>query len=149
MWKGFQELLAAGWVTGTLPRMYSVQAAGCAPIVRAFEAGATTAEPWVDPVTAASGLRVPGPLGDALMLRTIAESGGAAVAVEETTLLELAAFGTRQEGIDFAPEGGASIAGALELQRRGLIGPADRVVVFNTGAGWLYREPAELPEARR
>jgi threonine synthase len=114
MWKGFQELLAAGWVTGRLPRMYSVQAAGCAPIVRAFEAGAATAEPWHDPVTAASGLRVPG---------------------------------TRQEGIDFAPEGGAAIAGALELQRRGAIGGADRVVVFNTGAGWLYREAVELPGA--
>jgi threonine synthase len=149
MWKGFQELLSAGWVTGQLPRMYSVQAAGCAPIVRAFEAGAATAEPWVDPVTAASGLRVPGPLGDALMLRAIAESGGAAVAVEEETLLELASFATRQEGIDFSPEGGAAIAGALELQRRGAIGPADRVVVFNTGAGWLYRQPAELPAARQ
>jgi threonine synthase len=145
MWKGFQELLTAGWVTGRLPRMYSVQAAGCAPVVRAFEAGAATAEPWLDPVTAASGLRVPGPLGDALILRAIAESGGAAVAVEEGTLLELAAFGTRQEGIDFAPEGGAAIAGALELQRRGAIGPADRVVVFNTGAGWLYRDSPELP----
>lgn len=145
MWKGFQELLAAGWVTGRLPRMYSVQAAGCAPIVRAFEAGAATAEPWLDPVTAASGLRVPGPLGDALMLRAIAESGGAAVAVDEATLLELASFATRQEGIDFAPEGGAAIAGALELQRRGAISPTDRVVVFNTGAGWLYRLPSELP----
>ncbi len=147
MWKGFQELLAAGWVTGALPRMYSVQAAGCAPVVRAFEAGAETAEPWADPVTAASGLRVPGPLGDALMLRAIRESGGAAVAVEEATLLELAGFATRQEGIDFAPEGGAAIAGALELQRRGLIGATDRVVVFNTGAGWLYRDPIELPAA--
>lgn len=147
MWKGFQELLAAGWVTGALPRMYSVQAAGCAPVVRAFETGAETAEPWADPITAASGLRVPGPLGDALMLRAIRESGGAAVAVEEATLLELAGFATRQEGIDFAPEGGAAVAGALELQRRGLIGGTDRVVVFNTGAGWLYRDPFELPAA--
>lgn len=147
MWKGFQELLAAGWVTGALPRMYSVQAAGCAPVVRAFEQGADTAEPWVDPITAASGLRVPGPLGDALMLRAIRESGGAAVAVDEVALLELASFATRQEGIDFAPEGGAAVAGALELQRRGLIGATDKLVVFNTGAGWLYRDPSELPVA--
>lgn len=146
MWKGFQELLAAGWVTGPLPRMYSIQAAGCAPIVRAFEAGATSAEAWANPVTAASGLRVPGPLGDALILRALVESGGLAVAVEEATLLELANFSTRQEGIDFSPEGGAAIAGALELQRRGAIGSDDRVVVFNTGAGWLYRDHAELPE---
>ena len=90
---------------------------------------------------------MPGPLGDALMLRAIRESGGAAVAVEEATLLELAGFATRQEGIDFAPEGGAAVAGALELQRRGLIGATDRVVVFNTGAGWLYRDPFELPAA--
>jgi threonine synthase len=71
------------------------------------------------------------------------------VADDEETLLELASFATRQEGIDFSPEGGAAIAGALELQRRGAIGPADRVVVFNTGAGWLYRQPAELPAARQ
>jgi threonine synthase len=139
MWKGFQELLAAGWVTGVLPRMYSIQAAGCAPIVRAWDAGDATATPWDEPVTAASGLRVPGPLGDALILRALAESGGAAVAVEEETLLHLTDFATRQEGINFAPEGGAAIAGALELQRRGMVAAGERMVIFNTGAGWLYR----------
>lgn len=147
MWKGFQELEAAGWVTGPLPRMYAVQAAGCAPIVRAFTAGAATAEPWPDPETAASGLRVPGPLGDTLILTAIRESGGSALAVAEATLLELAEFATRQEGIDVSPEGGAAIAGALALQQRGELAPGDRVVIFNTGAGWLYRHPAELPEA--
>jgi threonine synthase len=144
MWKGFQELLVAGWVTGTLPRMYSVQAAGCAPIVRAFESGAEEAEPWADPVTAASGIRVPGPLGDQLVLRALRESGGAAVAVDEATLLELAQFTSREEGVDTSPEGGATVAGALELIRRGAIGEGDRTVLFNTGAGWLYRQPADL-----
>lgn len=145
MWKGFQELEAAGWVTGPLPRMYSVQAEGCAPIVRAWEANATTAEPWADPQTAASGLRVPGPLGDALILSALRESGGSAVAVAEETLLDLAAFATREEGIDVSPEGGASIAGTLQLKQRGELKPDDRVVIFNTGAGWLYRDPSELP----
>lgn len=149
MWKGFQELKDAGWVTDPLPRMYSVQAEGCAPIVRAFEAGEASAEPWTDPRTAASGLRVPGPLGDALILAAIRESGGSAVAVSEGALAELAAFGTRQEGIDFAPEGGAALAGTLALKQRGEIDENDRVIVFNTGAGWLYRDPAELPAGDR
>jgi len=144
MWKGFQELADAGWVTGTLPRMYSVQAEGCAPIVRAWEAGADAAEAWQDPRTAASGLRVPGPLGDALILRGLRESGGGAVAVGEETLLDLASFATREEGIDFSPEGGAALAGALELKRRGELADDEQVIVFNTGAGWLYREPTQL-----
>jgi threonine synthase len=147
MWKGFQELLAAGWVTGDLPRMYSVQAEGCAPIVRAFEAGAEVAEPWADPVTAASGLRVPAALGDQLILRALRESGGAALAVPEATLVELGHFASREEGIDFSPEGGASLAAAIELVRRGAIAPDERTVIFNTGAGWLYREPGDLPGA--
>lgn len=140
MWKGFKELLAAEWVVGDLPRMYSVQAEGCAPIVEAFRSGAREAGAWPDPVTAAAGLRVPHPLGDTLILDALRESGGSAVAVEESTLLELARFATRQEGIDFSPEGGASVAAALALAEQGAIGPDDRVVIFNTGAGWLYRE---------
>jgi threonine synthase len=142
MWKGFQELRAAEWVIGDLPRMYAVQAEGCAPIVRAFEVGAREAEAWPEPVTRAAGLRVPHPLGDALILEAIQESGGSALSVPEETLLELARFATRQEGIDFSPEGGASVAAALALAQQGAISREDRVVVFNTGAGWLYRETA-------
>jgi threonine synthase len=142
MWKGFQELRAAEWVIGDLPRMYAVQAEGCAPVVRAYEAGLREAEAWADPVTAAAGLRVPHPLGDALILDAIRESGGSALSVPEDTLLELARFATRQEGIDFSPEGGASVAAALALAQQGTISREDRVVVFNTGAGWLYREAA-------
>ncbi len=139
MWKAFHELAAAGWTTDPMPRLYSVQSTGCAPIVRAFDAGDAMAQPWVNPWTVASGLRVPGPLGDKLMLRILAETGGGAVAVTDETMTDLAAFGARQEGIDFSPEGGASIAAALELTRRGLLGADDRVVLFNTGAGVLYR----------
>jgi len=140
MWKAFRELLDAGWVTGDPPRMFTVQASGCAPIVRAFETGSESAEPWPDPWTAASGLRVPSPLGDRIMLRTLRESEGGAVAVDDDRLLAAAEYATRLEGIDVCPEGGAAIAAVAALRGAGRIGPEDRVVAFNTGAGWLYRE---------
>ena len=145
MWKAFVELRAAGWVSGNLPRMYSVQSTGCAPIVRAFEAGEDAAEAWVDPWTIASGLRVPGPIGDKLMLRILRETSGGAVAIPDEEMTREAAAATSLEGVDFSPEGGASVAAVRALVRKGEIGPRDRVIVFNTGAGWLYRDPAELP----
>jgi threonine synthase len=140
MWKVFQELNEAGWVSGPLPRMYSVQAEGCAPVVKAFLAGADRCEPWPDPWTIASGLRVPGALGDRLMLRALRESGGGAVAVSDAELALEASQGSRLEGIDFAPEGGAAIAAARTLRASGVLFPEDKVVLFNTGAGWLYRD---------
>ena len=139
MWKAFGELARAGWVGGTPPRMYSVQAAGCAPVVRAFEDGADGCAEWPDPSTIAAGLRVPRPLGDRLILRALRESGGAAVAVTDAQLRAAACELQSSEGIDACPEGGAALAGALELKTRGLIRARERVVVFNTGAGWLYR----------
>ena len=145
MWKAFNELLGAGWVTGRLPRMYSVQAAGCAPVVRAFEAGASRCETWDAPWTLASGLRVPAPLGGRLMLEAITASGGDAVAVSDELLANVAADVSRTEGIDISPEGGAALAGAGLLREAGAIHADERVVVFNTGAGWLYRPAAELP----
>ncbi len=84
MWKAFTELIEAGWVQGTPPRFYSVQSDGCAPVVRAFDAGADRCEPWVDPRTVAAGLRVPAPLGDRLMLKALRESGGGAIAVSDS-----------------------------------------------------------------
>ncbi len=139
MWKAFMELAAAAWVEGKLPRMYSVQAAGCAPVVQAFDAGADTCAPWTAPWTIAAGLRVPGPLGDRLMLRALRESGGGAVAVSDAQLAAAARDLQTLEGIDASPEGGAALAGAVELKARGLLRAADRIVIFNTGAGWLYR----------
>ena len=139
MWKAFGELVRAGWVTGSLPRMYSVQATGCAPVVQAFRAGAPGCTPWPDPETIASGLRVPSPLGDRLMLAVLRQSGGEAVAVTDAQLAAAAAELQTLEGIDAAPEGGATLAGALELKTRGAVKPEERVVLFNTGAGWLYR----------
>ncbi len=145
MWKVFQELAAAGWTSGPLPRMYTVQAEGCAPVVKAFLDGADHCEPWPDPRTIASGLRVPGALGDRLMLRALRESHGGAIAVSDAALASEAVAGSRLEGVDFAPEGGAAIAAARALRAAGVLVPEDRVVLFNTGAGWLYRHPSELP----
>ena len=139
MWKAFNELIAAGWVRGTLPRLYTVQAAGCAPVVQAFEAGAAACEPWPAPQTVAAGLRVPGPLGDRLMLRALRESAGGAVAVTDAELVAAARELQTLEGIDASPEGGAALAGAIALKQRGTVTPRDQIVIFNTGAGWLYR----------
>ncbi len=147
MWKGFGELLEAGWIRGGMPRFYSVQSTGCAPVVAAFDAGADHAEPWPDPRTVASGLRVPGPLGDKLMLRILRETGGGAIAVPDADMTALAELGMQREGIDFAPEGGAALAAAAALRGAGTLGARDRVVIFNTGAGWLYRNPRHLPGA--
>jgi len=145
MWKVFQELFDAGWISGALPRMYTVQASGCAPVVKSFAEGSDRCVPWPEPRTVASGLRVPGPLGDRLMLEALRKSGGGAIAVSDEALSAEAAAGNRLEGIDFAPEGGAAIAAARALAATGVLRPDQQVVLFNTGAGWLYRDPAELP----
>ena len=139
MWKAFTELVAAGWVRGRPPRMYTVQASGCAPVVQACQSGAAACEPWPDPKTVAAGLRVPAPLGDRLMLRVLRESGGGAVAVSDVELVAAARELQTLEGIDASPEGGAALAGAVALARRGAVAPHEQVVIFNTGAGWLYR----------
>ena len=142
MWKAFQELHAAGWLRGSsLPRMYAVQAEGCAPIVRAFEQGAASAEPWKDPATVASGLRVPGPLGDRLILTALRESGGGAVAVSDDALSAAARKYSSLEGLDLSPEGGSTFAAVRQLLADGRVRRGERVVLFNTGAGWLYRSP--------
>jgi len=139
MWKAFQELRDSGWLRGALPRMFTVQAEGCAPVVRAFETNAERSTPWENPTTVAAGLRVPSPLGDRLMLRALRESKGGAVAVSDGALQQAAKELQTLEGVDASPEGGAALAGAIELKRRGTIQAGERVVLFNTGAGWLYR----------
>jgi len=145
MWKAFQELLAAGWVQGALPRMYSVQSTGCAPVVRAFTGGAEVCQAWDDPWTVASGLRVPAPLGGRVMLQVLRESQGGAVAVDDEALEREATLATRETGVDFSPEGGAALAGVAALLATGELRPDDQILAFNTGAGWLYREPGDLP----
>lgn len=139
MWKVFDELRRAGWITSPSPRMFAVQASGCAPVVKAFEQGAAATEPWPDPVTIAAGLRVPAPLGGKLILRALAETGGEAVAVTDLVLERAAADVTRDEGIDLCPEGAAAVAALRSLTERRVVSQGHRVVIFNTGAGWLYR----------
>ena len=141
MWKAFEEMEQLGWIEpGRRPRMVSVQAEGCAPIVRAFEAGAEAAELWQGAHTVASGLRVPGAVGDFLMLRSLRESGGTAVAVSDDELVGASHDFARHTGIFPAPEGGATLAALLRLRDRGDVGADERVVLFNTGSGYKYLE---------
>jgi threonine synthase len=139
MWKAFGELRSAGWLDGPSPRLYCVQASGCAPVVRAFETGADRTEPWPDPTTVAAGLRVPAPLGGRLMLRAMRETKGGAVSVSDGELSACQAEMASREAIDAAPEGGATLAALEHFVARGQVGRDESVVLFNTGAGWLYR----------
>jgi threonine synthase len=138
MWKAFDELEALGWIGSERPRMVSVQAAGCAPIVRAFEAGSPRAEPVREPRTAASGLKVPAAIGDFLILAAVRASGGAAVAVEDDELLAGARRLAAEEGIFASPEAGATVAALPGLVESGAIDPEGRTVCFVTGHGIKY-----------
>ena len=138
MWKAFEEMQQMGWIGAERPRMVSVQASGCAPIVRAFEAGEDQAEPWVEAKTVASGLRVPGAVGDFLMLRAIRESGGTALSVTDEELMAAVPEMASATGIFPAPEGAATLAGLKKLITSGQVSEDDRVVLFNTGTGLKY-----------
>jgi len=139
MWKAFEELKQLGLVKGEhRPRMVSVQAAGCALIVRAFEAGETRAGSWENPVTYARGLRVPKAIGDSLMLQTLRESQGAALAVTDDEMARAQLEMARGEGIFACPEGGATLAALRRLVDEGEVGPEERIVLFNTGTGLKY-----------
>lgn len=133
MWKAFDEMQRLGWIGAERPRMYAVQSAGCAPIVRAFEQNLDHAPEWESPHTAAWGLRVPRAVGDRLMLRALRESRGGGVSVPEAEI-EPAAAGLRAEGIDAGPETGAGVVAFRILRARGAIRENERVVLFNTGA---------------
>lgn len=143
MWKAFAEMRRWGWLAADapVPRLVVAQAAGCAPLVRAFDAGADRAEPWANPETHASGLRVPGPLGDRLVLRALRETNGLAGAVDERTIRAATAELAQASGIDAAPEGGAALAVTRDLVRAGRIAADADVVVYNTGSGASYRVP--------
>lgn len=149
MWRAFLELRELGWITGPMPRLVSVQVAGCAPIVRAHDAGATAAEPWENAHTVASGLRVPSPFADALILRAIRESGGTAVAVSEEDMLDAMGELAALEGVFVCPEGGATLAALSHLRRSGEIRADERIVIFDTGSGLKYLEAWRLALSRR
>ena len=139
MWKAFDEIEHIGWVPrGRRPRMISVQATGCAPIVRAFEHGAEHAVPWENPATVADGLRVPRAIGDFLILRAVRDSGGTAIAVPDAEMIDGMLELGSTEGISAAPEGGAALAAIRALVARGEIRSSDRVVLFNTGGALKY-----------
>ena len=141
MWKAFGEIRDAGWLArgAALPRMVVAQASGCAPMVRAFHAGADRAEAWANPMTHASGLRVPAPLGDRLILRALRESGGDAEAVGEEEIRAATARLAAASGVDAAPEGGCALAALDALVRAGRLSRDSDVVLFNTGSGVSYR----------
>jgi threonine synthase len=138
MWKAFAELESLGWISEKRPRMVSVQANGCAPVVRAVEAHADRIEPWANARTLAAGLRVPAPFADRLILRAIYESDGTAIAVSDEQITAAQHELAEKEGIFPAPEGAATLAGLRLLINQGWIRPDERVVLFNTGTGLKY-----------
>ena len=146
MWKAWQELRELGWITPPLPRLIAVQSSGCAPIVRAFEAGERTAAPWVNAHTIAAGIRVPAALGDFLILDALRASNGFALAVSDAEIEAARAHVGRCDGLLLSPEGAATYAAYLAAARDGRIAATDEVVLFNCASGLKYPLP---PVTRR
>jgi threonine synthase len=149
MWRAFAEMLELGWIEAPLPRLVAVQASGCAPIVRAFDHGASVAQAWEHAVTVASGLRVPSPFADTLILDAVRSSGGTAVAVSEDDLLDGMNALAEGEGCFACPEGGATLAALRQLRSSGEVKSGERVVIYNTGSGLKYLEAWRLAARRR
>ena len=139
IWKAYEELESLGWLEGAKPRLAVVQSTGCAPLVRAFRCGAECAEPFDNPVTVASGIRVPATRADRLILRALRESGGAAVAVPDEEIMRAVGEIASSEGIFPSPEGAAAWAGCKALVSEGTIDPSSRIIVINTAGGARYR----------
>jgi threonine synthase len=140
MWKAFDEMEALGWIGSRRPKMIAVQAAGCQPVVRAFQGGELKSTLWENARTLAAGLRVPKPLGDALSLAAIRASGGTAIAVSDEELLDASIELATATGIFPAPEGGACLAALKKLLSNGFLKPEERIVLYNTGTGLKYLE---------
>jgi threonine synthase len=138
MWKAFDEMQELGWIGSERPKMFTVQAAGCAPMVKAWEDGKELAEPWQGAATYAAGLRVPAAVGDFLILRALRASRGGAVAVPDHQMLEWVRKLGADTGVFAAPEGGATAAAVPALKAMGLVTEGDEVVLFNTGSGLKY-----------
>lgn len=138
MWKAFDELEVLGWIDSKRPRMVSVQAAGCAPVVKAFQAGADRTEPWDDAHTLAAGLRVPVVFAGRLILKSLYASHGTALAVGDDEILTAQSQMAHLEGIFAAPEGAATLAGLQALVDQGWVQPHEKIILFNTGTGLKY-----------
>lgn len=138
MWKAFDEMEKLGWIDHKRPRMFSVQASGCAPIVRAFEAGEKFAAEFENAQTIASGLRVPKAIGDFLMLEILRESNGGAVAVDDAEMIRAVREVGSKEGLFVAPEGAACFVALKKLRASGKVDISERVLIFNTGSGIKY-----------
>jgi threonine synthase len=150
MWKAFEEMEQLGWVSGRRPRMYALQAAGCAPVARAFEEGKKTSEFFEGAETFAAGLRVPKPYGDDLILEIVRSSGGRVVASDDAAILASIQDWAQKEGLFLSPEGAAATAAYAALLAAGELRAKDRVVLFNTGAGLKYVDAvAEAMKVRR
>ncbi|WP_189676230.1 threonine synthase [Sphingomonas glacialis] len=141
MWKAFDELEKLGWIGSERPRMYAIQASGCAPIVRAFEAGEEHAERWEDAATVAAGIRVPKAVGDFLILRAVRESGGKALGVGDPAILKAVEDCAKKDGLLLCPEGGATLAAYRAALRSGEVDEDERVVLFNCATGLKYPMP--------
>jgi threonine synthase len=141
MWKAFGEMEKLGWIGSERPKMFAVQASGCAPIVKAFEAGEEHAERWEDAHTVAAGIRVPKAVGDFLILRAVRESGGRALAVGDPAILKAVEDCAKQDGLLLCPEGGATLAAYRQALIGGLVDEDDDVVLFNCATGLKYPMP--------
>jgi threonine synthase len=144
MHKALNEIRALGWVSGKLPRLVCVQSTGCAPIVRAFEAGKTESQPWPEPHTVAFGISVPKALGDFLVLRALYETHGTAVAVSDADLLADLGLAGRLEGLFLSPEGAATLTAVRRLRESNWLHRDDEVVVLNTGNGLIYPDTVQV-----
>lgn len=143
MWKAFDEMEQMGMIDGRRPKMVAVQSSGCAPIPRAFERGESKAEEWHNPMTVAAGLRVPGAVGDFLILEALYKSNGIAIAIDDDQIMSETRLLAAKEGIFSSPEGGASLAAMKKLLESGFIKNSDRVVLFITGSGYKYLDILE------
>jgi threonine synthase len=140
MWKAFAEMEALGWIGPKRPKMIAVQVEGCQPVVRAYQQGAQRSEFWDNASTVASGLRVPKPLGDFLVLEAVRQSGGTAIAVSDEELIDAGIQLAADEGMFVAPEGSACISALEKLLQSGFLRPDEKIVIYNTGAGLKYLE---------
>jgi threonine synthase len=145
MWKAFEELEALGWIGSERPKMITVQSSGCAPLVKAWDEGKPASEMWPNAATMASGLRVPKPYGDYLILDILKKSKGTAISATDQEILDAMRHWAKVEGIFAAPEGAASLVAYRKLRANGFFKPEDTVVLFSTGSGLKYLDVLDTP----